>query len=234
MKLSHHLADGKSIQISGLNSSSSNLYVTETQFLEKSKGITLSHTLRRGIIHITCGAIVVILVFLLPRGTTLLLLSLPTLGFLSFDLLRFKLPPIRALFVALFLPFMRDYETSRLTGASFLLISSLVSITVFSQEIAILAISFLALGDPLSGISGQIFGRWNISKKIVSNVLGCILGCAVAGIIWHHIGLKMSLSMVSCGILAATVVESLPLPIDDNMTVPLISGAAMWLVQSIF
>jgi dolichol kinase len=43
--------------------------------------------------------------------------------------------------------------------------------------------------------------------------------------------LNVPLVTVIIGAVSAAIVESLPLPVDDNLTIPLFAGLVMWLTQ---
>ena len=44
-------------------------------------------------------------------------------------------------------------------------------------------------------------------------------------------GAALSPGMLAAGALAAALAEALPLPINDNLRVPLVAAAAMWLAS---
>ena len=189
-----------------------------------------TRTVRRALVHIAVALGISIAAFYLSRGVMLVALGLATLVVLVIDLLRLRLPPFNAWFRRRFQSFMRDYESGRLLGASYLVVASLVSYTVFSMPVAVLAISFLALGDPSARLVGERFGRLRLFRKNVEGVLACLLVCLAAGSIWRYVGLQVPLAVAITGAVGAAIAESLPLAIDDNMTIPLLSGVMMWLV----
>jgi len=193
--------------------------------------IEASRTLRRALVHVAVGLGISVAVFLLPRAVMLVALGLATLAVLLMDLIRLREPGFNAWLRRLFHPFLRDYESSRLLGASFLIVSSLVVCTIFSQHIAVLAISFLAVGDPSAALVGVRFRRWKLFKKSLEGVLACLVVCLAVASIWRYAGMVVPLAVGVAGAVAAAVAESLPISIDDNLTIPLLSGAVMWLVS---
>lgn len=190
-----------------------------------------SCTVMRALVHIAVGLAISVTAFFLPRGIMLLVLGLAALGVLLIDLIRLREPGFNAWFCRFLQPFLRDYEATRLLGASFLIVASLVVYTVFNLQIAVLAISFLAIGDPLARLVGERFGRWKLFRKNIEGLLACLIVCLATASIWRYAGLSVPLAVALTGAVGATIAESLPIAIDDNLTIPLLSGAMMWLVS---
>ena len=86
--------------------------------------------------------------------------------------------------------------------------------------------AFIIVGDTLAALVGRKFGRHRFfGGKSWEGSAACLAGTlAVAvctpGLIW---------SVAVIGAVVATVVEALPIGIDDNVTVPILSGLAMTL-----
>lgn len=190
-------------------------------------------TLRRALVHIGVGLVIIVLAFYLPRALMIALLGLGTFCYLLTDLLRLRSERVRACFIRLFKPFMRDYEVTGLSGAAYFLVASLVTLTLFSREIAILAISFLTIGDSLATIIGERYGRVRFFKKTAEGAVACLLGNVLALVAGFYISLDFTLTVAMLGAVVATLVESLPLPVNDNLTIPLLSGTVMWLASII-
>jgi glycerol-3-phosphate acyltransferase PlsY len=193
--------------------------------------VETSRTVWRALVHIAIGLGISIAAFFLSRGIMLVALGLAALGVLLVDLIRLRGPGFNAWFCRFFQPFLRDYETARLLGASFLIVSSLVVYTVFSLKIAVLAITFLAVGDPSARLVGERFGGWRLFRKNIWGVLACLIVCLAAASIWRYAGLSVPIAVALTGAAAAAIAEGLPTAIDDNLTIPLLSGFIMWLVS---
>lgn len=181
----------------------------------------------RGVVHIIVGLAIGVLAFILSRTVMLTLMGIATGGLLIFDVSRLKISRLNDWFQAVFKPFLRGYESTRLLGASYMFIASLVSLIVFKQAVAALAISFLALGDALATMVGERIGRVRLFKKNLEGVLACLAGCLVLGFIWHYLNTDPPLLVIIAGAFGAAVAESLPLPIDDNLIIPLFAGTIM-------
>ena len=121
---------------------------------------------------------------------------------------------------------IRPREKSNFTGATYILASSILSILIFDKLIAILAIAFIVIGDPAGAIVGRIWGRIRFRNKTLEGsasffVACCIVALLVSGVPWW---VKIA------GAFIATIVEAFTIYIDDNLTVPLISGGLMQLI----
>jgi glycerol-3-phosphate acyltransferase PlsY len=190
----------------------------------------MSGVLKRGLFHLFGGLSLAIIGFSLPQMFLVILLSLATFTFLALELVRLKTPAINRRFLALFQPLLREKEAAHLTGASYILIAALISFLVFPKDIAVLSLSFLAVGDAVAGIVGeQVGGRRLFGKTLVGD-FACLIACLAVGVIFHYAGLAIPLLAALAGSLSATIMEALPLPIDDNLTIPLFAGIVMTLL----
>lgn len=121
---------------------------------------------------------------------------------------------------------IRPHEKANFTGATYILASSILTILIFDKSIAILAIAFTVVGDTAGAIVGRVWGRKRYRNKTLEGsasffVACCIVALLVSGIPWW---VKIA------GAFIATVVEAFTICVDDNLTVPLISGALMQLI----
>lgn len=155
----------------------------------------------------------------------LILVSLACIALLI-ELGKFLLPPFRKLFLKLFKPLLRPHEQKgALTGATFYIISTLLCIFLFDKSIAIVCIFFIVLGDAAAALVGRKWGKIKlIGNKSLEGSAACFGICAITTLFWINpiVGLT--------GAFVATLVELLPIPIDDNLTMPLIAGAVMQLM----
>ena len=90
------------------------------------------------------------------------------------------------------------------------------------RDIAIAALAFLVLGDAAAAIIGKRFGSPTYWGKSPQGSLACFAVCMAVG--WPILG---DWHMALVGSVVATVAEALPVPMDDNMRVPIFSGLAM-------
>ncbi len=124
-------------------------------------------------------------------------------------------------------PLARKSEASRFTGASYLLLGALIAFVLFPRDIAVIALSFMAVGDAAGGIFGKQVGKRRLFGKTLEGDLACFVACAVVGIVYHLTGLSVPLPTIMAGAVCATAVEAIALPVNDNLTMPLFAGAVM-------
>jgi glycerol-3-phosphate acyltransferase PlsY len=177
------------------------------------------------------GAITIALVGLaMPWSLFVPLLILAAASFVTVDLVRFKHSRLNRWYVKRLRPFIRTTEVSRITGASYMAIAAAVAFLSFDPIVAALSLCFLGAGDPVSGIIGCRPGTRLLGNKTVESSLGCFAACLVPAVLFNLFG-GVPLLFGVAGAVVATVVEALPLPVNDNITVPLMSGGLVALLM---
>ena len=111
------------------------------------------------------------------------------------------------------------------------LIAAFIVILVFRQDIAVAALTFLIFGDIFSKIYGLGFGRHRLFDKTVEGSLAYLGGALICAYILHTT-LQIPPLMLVVGAIAATVAEFVPVGLDDNFTVGIVSGAVMTVVRT--
>ena len=188
----------------------------------------MARELRRKSIHLL-GLIVPILYFFTSRDLIIIGVgALLTLA-LAAELLKGVVPGVRVIFLRIFSPILRSQEQKGgLTGATYFLIGSFLCILLFDKMLAIVCLCFLTLGDLCAALIGKQWGRIKLfSRKSLEGSLACFVVCTAAALL---IGLHPVVAIA--GALVATLIELLPIGVDDNVTIPLISGLAMHLLIS--
>jgi glycerol-3-phosphate acyltransferase PlsY len=169
------------------------------------------------------------------------MLAAATIIFLLVDFLRLRTTSVKSVFIVLFGSMLRRKELSSLTGASYLMLASLVCMLVFGigpegrvSGVFIAAISFLALGDTAAAIVGLSLGRVKIFRKSLEGTLAGLFVCiGVAWVVAILPGLDFPLGIGMLGAVSASVVEALPIEVNDNVVIPLLSGTVMMIALQI-
>jgi dolichol kinase len=127
-------------------------------------------------------------------------------------------------------PIIRDHEVEGgFTGASYILSTSAVSMALFPKSVAIAAITFIIIGDTAAALVGRMWGRHKIiGKKSFEGSTACLVSLIMVSFLIP--GLPMAAAIP--GALAATLAEAFSGKIDDNLTVPIISGLVMLVIMS--
>ena len=149
--------------------------------------------------------------------------------FLAIDFFRDKNKYIKILFNLFFNRMMRKHELDgALTGASWVMISAFFTILIFPKNIAILSLIFMSVGDTVAGLVGRRIGKLKIGEKTVEGFVFGFLACAI--ISYNYKLIPFSISIY--GSLVGMIFEVLPLPLDDNLKIPLSSASIMFVIES--
>jgi len=152
-----------------------------------------------------------------------------TAGAIALDVLRIHEARVRTFFRQFFGEMIREHEQMSLLGSSYLLLAALIAVEVFPQPIAAAALGFTVLGDAMGALVGKGWGRRKVFNKSLEGALGCLVACLVwAGVV--HAVAGVPLGVLVAGAITATVVEVLPIPLDDNLGITLAAGYAMKLL----
>ena len=188
----------------------------------------MAQELRRKSIHLLGLIFPILYVFTTQHTATIAVGAFLAIA-LGVELLKVLLPAFRGIFVRIFSPMLRSQERrGGLTGATYYLIGSFLCILFFDKTLAIVCLCFLTLGDLFAALIGKQWGRIKLfSRKSLEGSLACFIVCTAVALL---IGLHPIVAIV--GALVATLIELLPTGVDDNVTIPLISGLAMHLLIS--
>ena len=122
---------------------------------------------------------------------------------------------------------MRSFEKQgSLTGSTWVFVGALITIILIPQPFSLLALFFLAFGDTLAALVGMKFPFIRIGNKTLSGSLACFITCLFIGII---LDFEISLEIIFIGAFTATIAELISIKINDNISIPVFSGCAMYL-----
>ena len=145
------------------------------------------------------------------------------------DIFRHKVGWIQSLFKHLFSDMLRSHEIDgKLTGATWVMIGAVITITLFSKPVAVIALIYMSLGDTAAGLIGQRFGKHKIGDKTWEGFFGGLIICIIIALNFPFLPLMVSLS----GAITAMIKELIPIPLDDNFKIPLGSGAIMMMLST--
>lgn len=157
----------------------------------------------------------------------------------GFEVARLKNPLVNEKIIKVFGPIIRTNEVKKCSTIGFFLAASILSIVVFPKPVAILALLFLSVGDPTASFFGVLFKKRSvklIGQKSLHGSMACFMMCAAVTMLYLQssgIGGVMLLRLSVLGGLAGAVAEAAPLEIDDNFSVPVVSGFIMWIGLSV-
>ena len=120
----------------------------------------------------------------------------------------------------------------KLNGATWVLLSAVLCILVFPKVIFVTAFAILIVSDTAAALVGRRYGRHRLlggkslegsSAFFMSALLVVLLAPKL-----EYLPLEYVIGLTSA--LFGAVVEALPIPLDDNLSIPLSIGGAMWLL----
>ena len=136
---------------------------------------------------------------------------------------------LNRVFMAMFGPILKPAEATEISGATWFLIAAFFAFYFYGPAIAVPALLFVAVGDPMAALVGmRAPGPRLWGKSPVGTLAFVGAGMAVWAIL-TALGFGGWSAAVIVGVVVAAVVELLPIPLDDNLTVPLLAGGVMLL-----
>jgi dolichol kinase len=189
---------------------------------------------RRKAIHLTFVVLPLELLYqVLPwprgRGQFRLLFLALVVGAVTVDLLRIHEDRVRRFFGDFFGGMIREHERFSLLGSTYLLLAALLAIEIFPQRVAAAALGFTVLGDAFAAIVGRAYGRHRLFNKSLEGGLGCLAVCLAWAAFLATAG-HLPWNVVVTGALVASLIELLPIPLDDHLGITLAAGYTMKLL----
>jgi len=143
---------------------------------------------------------------------------------LALDFLRLGHPRVGRFVRGLAGQALRRHEHAELAGSSYLALGCLLAAFLFPRPVAVAAMGYLILGDGLAGLVGRTLGRRRLAfGKSVEGTLAGLGANLLVGLL-----VLPAWPLALLGAVAASAIELLPLPLDDNLAIPLISGTLLW------
>lgn len=167
-------------------------------------------------------------VFLELSREVMLAIMIPiALGMIVIDVSRLRGWKLWRLLRKIISPMIRESETQgNFTGAFYILTTACVVIGLFSRPVAALSLAYIIAGDPASALIGRKFGRHKFRTKSLEGSLAFLVAAILISLIMPDIPLVVKL----IGALVATITEAVSFNVDDNTTVPLVSGLVITLL----
>lgn len=192
----------------------------------------------RKAIHLTSLLIPVVYSFVTKQTALAILIPL-TLLFAVSDAARLLVPAVGRLYSRLFGFLLRRHEKNeagrRLNGATYVLLSATILIIFFPKIIVITAFAILIISDTSAALVGRRFGRHRFLTKSVEGssafFVSALLVVAVAPKVAY---LPAEYLIGGAAALLGAIVEASALRLDDNLSIPLSVGGALWAMYAFF
>ncbi|MCR9204628.1 MAG: SEC59/DGK1/VTE5 family protein [Halobacteriovoraceae bacterium] len=151
---------------------------------------------------------------------------------------RFRSEQVNEVVMKLMGPFMRESERNGFSGFPFYALGTSLSLFLFNEKIAILSILFLIFSDPISSFFGILLGRDKIlpNKSLQGSLAGFITCYLVTLLYLRYYGMESlaSLGFAMCAGIVGAISELFSVFVDDNLTIPVLSGLGLTLINEIF
>ncbi len=175
------------------------------------------------------GIIFPIIYYFTDKRLILIILSSTLFFLVLLELLRFEFPSINQVIFRYLKPIVKEEEKKRILGTTYFIFAALLVVWLFKKPIAITSISFAVFGDAAATLVGVKWGRIKLGQRSLEGSIAFFLICLIVGLGLLRV-LMLNLNIVLIGALAAALIELLPLPFDDNLTVPIFSALVMSLI----
>ncbi len=198
------------------------------------------HILRK-LWHISTGSICIYLYYVLGYDKQFwawFALICAALGFL-FDIVRLKSYKINSTFLKYVGPILRTSEKETFSGLPFYALGMSLSLFFYKEPIALLSIFFLVFADPISSFCGVLFGKDKIlpNKSVQGSAAGFFTCYLITLFFLSQSNATnadiLVFSLVS-GIIGSFSELVSAYNVDDNLTIPVLSGLGMTIVNYFF
>lgn len=183
--------------------------------------MTATGEIARKSIHVaaTLGAAAVVLL-LSPLNAAAVLAGATAVA-LTVEALRMVSPRLEQGFRSLFGSMLRRKEARRITGATTLAVGFTLAAVVLPGPAAMAGILSAGIGDAAAATVGRRWGRHRYPGGRSLEGSGALLAVVLV------VGMALGLGPVAAFALGAavTVLEGLPLPLDDNLYLPIVAAA---------
>jgi dolichol kinase len=189
--------------------------------------------LGRKFYHLVGGMGLLSLYYILGREKALIFYTAIFILVLALDLMRLNIPSINRFIFTKFRSFIRTNEEHKLTGTAPYILGIGSTLYLYRTDLATLAVCFLAFGDVAATAIGERYGKTKIGNKSLEGSIAFVIAAVSAGFLLSFAGISVMHGLILAGAIIAAGVELLPLPINDNLVIPLVSGGAMVLISRI-
>ena len=189
--------------------------------------LNIREELKRKIIHLSCAILPLLYYFYLSREQIIIICSTISILFLIAEILRFRHRKSEVLFQNIFFSLLREKEKNKhITGATYLFISATVTFIIFKKEIAVPAVLVLTIADSFAAIVGKMTDSARVfDKSLAGSLTFFIISMIILFLFVPDFGWFMPIIAVM-----VTIIEVLPLPINDNLLISLSTGIILYVL----
>jgi len=199
---------------------------------------SIPHLRRKGY-HLVMGVLCVALYgFVLSRECSLALLVSVGSVWIACDILRLYWPRLNNIAMRIFGSLMRREELNGLSANSYYIIGMGLTLFVFPKPICLLSVLYLAVGDPVAAVAGTLYGRHPLvaGKSVegsLANLIASFFVTLVMAFAFFQLPPERALLLAATGGAISAISELCPVPLNDNLVIPLVSACLLTLVNGI-
>lgn len=161
----------------------------------------------------------------LERATTLTVLG-ALLGLaVILDLVRLRMPAVNRTFFRVFRIFASPREAGGVASSTWFVLGAFLAHAIFPAPYAAAGLVVLALADPSASVVGRLWGTIRLGKGSLQGTAVFVL--VAFGALFVLLGDPLRTALVAVGVALMEIVPDL---VDDNLVVPLTTGALLWLI----
>ena len=163
----------------------------------------------------------------LSKGQALAIMAPIAVAMIIIDLGRLRNWGIWRFFGRMIGPMIRQTEAlGDFTGATYILTAACLTIALYSMPVAVASLTFIIVGDPASALFGRRYGIHKFKNKSLEGSLAFLATAIIVALLTPQIPLEIGL----VGGVVAAFTEAVSFKVDDNTTVPLVTGLVMTLL----
>ena len=184
--------------------------------------------LKRQLFHMATGVIVACSIYFLEKTIVMILFSsIIIIGLILSHISKTKKIPIIDWILD---KFERQKDSKKFPGkgAFFFMLGALISILLYGNEIAYIAVLILAIGDAATTIGGKIFGQTKHIHSKRKTIEGSIVGISTTYIALLFLTslnpLNAFIVSIAFGVVESIIYRINNYEIDDNFVIPIVCG----------
>lgn len=164
-----------------------------------------------------------------------IIMGIALAGFAA-DFIRNRIPAFNSLVIKLMGPLMRRSEREGVSGLPFYALGVSLSLFFYPRDIAIVSSMFLVFSDPLSSFFGVLYGKDKIlPNKSLQGAVAGFFTCYLITLFYvmnsSTLGTHILVFSIIAGVIGAASELISAFNIDDNLTIPVLSGLGLTLLN---
>jgi dolichol kinase len=187
----------------------------------------------RKLIHL-CSLSIPVIYYFIPRNIAVVILGALSVFALTLDLGRHFSSNVGSVFYRFFGFMLRQHEKDskkkNLNGATYVLISALLTAIIFPKVIFINAFAILIISDTMAALIGRKYGRHKFLAKSLEGTLAFFVSAVIVSLLTPKLGAGIAeyiIAITASGI--GAIVENISFGwADDNLSIPMSIGFVMW------